>query len=419
LGFDRGVLFDHATGRLIGMGGVGPSTAKTYLNLNRSQTSVYLSLYEDAVEPGTQNVITGSDSARIAGARGAESDGIQFITGASNGDAQLVAALNLATFTNPGSIVQAVINRLSPEVHRGMADYTEQGLRSHVIEAFENAPESRYGETQVFATAHSGMERVDSSATGAGYDLDMAGVTTGLRYEMDRRLQIGGMLGMDFGKIEGPLVDTDAQGLALGLFGRYLIDEPHKVTLTASMAYGTYDYDTTRRSFGGDANADDVSSDALELAVGLRSVSYEKTGFRVLPNATLRYLTGKVDRFTENGPGVNLRVGSQDIDSLLLDLGVDFEYEVHRQVTLTGSVGYLQDFQDSENPVSGAFAAAGSLATPFTVSAPGVEDEAFVLGLGVFYDLNESARVGLSYSGGFQTSGEYAHRFGIGASFGF
>lgn len=406
VGFDQGVLFDDTAGRLIGMGGGGSDTAKTYLNLNRSQTSVYLSLYEDAVAPGTKNVDNGND-------------GIQFITGTSNGDPQLVAALNPATFTDPGSIDQSVINRLSPEVHRGMADYTEHGLRSHVVEAVENAPESRYGETQVFATAHSGVERVDSSATGAGYDLDMAGVTTGLRYEVDGRLQIGGLLGMDFGSIEGPLVDTDAQGVALGIFGRYLIDKPRNVTVTASMAYGAYDYDATRHSFGGEAGADDISSDALELAVGVSTVSYDKAGFRVLPNATLRYLTGKVDRFTESGPGVNLHVGSQDIDSLLLDLGVDFEYEIHRQVTLTGSLGYLHDFQDSDNRVSGEFAATGAGATPFEVSAPGVEDEAFVVGVGVFYDLNESARVGLSYSSAFQTNGESAHRFGIGASFGF
>jgi outer membrane autotransporter protein len=247
----------------------------------------------------------------------------------------------------------------------------------------------------------------------------MVSLTTGVRYDIDKRFQIGGLLGMDDGSIEGALVDTDAQGIVGGIFGRYLVDEASNTRVTASVSYGSFDYDSNRHSFGGDADADSISSDAFELALGVSTVAFKKDGFRVVPNATLRYMAGSVDGFEEDGPGIALRVEEQDLDSVLLDLGVDFEYQAQKNLLLIGRIGYVTDFEDSDNSVGARFAASGPDASPFTVSAPGIEDEAFVLGLGTYYDFSESTRVSLTYRGEFRTHSEYTQSIGIGASFGF
>jgi hypothetical protein len=308
--FDNGLLFNDRTGTLIGLAGGDVISGGCYLNLSSNQSNTYLALFEDSVQPSAQNVT------RVKNPSG-PGYVINFTSGASNGDSQLVSALYQATFSTPGSIDINTVNSLSPEVHRSMADYTEQALRSHVREAVDGALVSRKGKTQVFATLHSNTDGVDGSVTNAGYDINMVGVTGGMRYDVNENFRVGGLLGMDDGSIKGSLIDTNAQGFVLGGFGRYLFKDTHKTMITGSTSYGNYDYDATRDSFGGDAKADNIGSDAVELDLAVSTVLYEKNDLRLSPSLALRYITGNVDSFTENGPGVPLAVDSQDIDSVL------------------------------------------------------------------------------------------------------
>lgn len=421
-GFENPVIFDDSSGRLIGMASGRTMASKRYLNLNATQTDIYLSLYEDAVEAGEQNVMTGGDSTKRA-SRAAmaadEGDTIEFTSGLSDGDAQLVDALNLATFTDPGSIYQPVINRLSPEVHRGMADYTEQATRSHVREVVDAAPVSRIGKTQIFATAHSSMEGVDSGRTEAGYDLQMTGFTSGARHDFDKLTRIGGLAGWDDGTIQGELVDTEGHGFTLGAFASRVLDEKRDTTLTASLAYGGYDFNATRHSFQGDVEADNISSDALEFALGARTTIYQGRHLLVSPHSTLRFINGSVDGFEETGNGVPLRVGGQDVHSALLDLGVNVEYKPVDDVTLIGNIGCMEDFGDSGESINASFAATGPGGRPFSASAPGIDDDAIVLGLGIHYDLNDQVRANMNYRGEIRAGSQDAHNFGIGFSIGF
>jgi outer membrane autotransporter protein len=333
-------------------------------------------------------------------------------------DPKLIQALINATLA--GGIDEQIVNRLSPEVHRGMVDYTEQAMRTHIREGLDAAPISKAGKAQVFATAHASTAGSEATNTNASYDTEMFGATIGVRYDVDNRFQLGGIFGADAGTIEGNLIDTDAQGLMFGLFGRYLVHEASKTVITASLSFGTFDYDSDRHSYGGSAKANGISSDAFDMSLGVRTVSFESGGFRMIPNATVRYLTGSVDSFVEDGgSGVRLRVEEQEIDSLLLDLGVDLEYQVQQNFTLVGNVGYVTDFIDSDNSVSAAFAASGGYGRGFTVHAPGIDDEGLVLGLGAYYDINDSSRLGVTYRCDFRKNSDISQTIGIGASFGF
>ena len=411
-GFENGLLFNNHTGTLIGLSGGKSAVTGAYLNLSGNQTSTYLALFDDSVQVGKQNVT------RTGNAKG-NGELIQFTSGSSNGDSRLVDVLNQATFTSTGTIIADVINSLSPEVHRGMADYTEQALRSHVREAVDAAPVSRRGKTQVFANVHSNSDGVDCSETHAGYDIETFGATAGARYDVNANVRLGGLLGVDSGSIKGELIDTDAQGLVLGGFGSYLFGDAGKTKITGSATYGNYDYDAARRSFGGDATASNIGSDAFEFALGVSTVVYENNRLRVAPSSSLRYMTGSVDGFDEDGAGIALAVDSQDIDSLLFDVGVDLTYQLHDKVSLAGRVAYVDSLSDSDESVSASFAATGSNAVPFSVSAPGIDNQAIILALGLFYDITANIQLGVTYRGEFRTDSQSSQTFGIGASYGF
>ena len=167
------------------------------------------------------------------------------------------------------------------------------------------------------------------------------------------------------------------------------------------------------------AGADGVGSDAIELTLGASTMLYDKDGFHLGGSGALRYMNGGVDSFVEHGPGVPLAVESQDIDSFLLDVGVDLSYQVTQQFTVAGRLGYVHEMSDSEHSVSSTFAASGTDAQLFSVSAPGIDGQAVTLNAGLFYDLNENTRLGATYHGEFGGESMPTQTFGISAAYGF
>ncbi len=404
--FVNGVLFNNQTGLLVGLGGGKTYSNGGYLNLSQNQGNTYLALYEDAVQSGTRNVFR-------------EGNLINLTSGATNGDSDLVNALYQATFTASGAIDTNVVNSLSPEVHGSLVDYTKQAVRAHGRAAMETAPVARKGKTQVFATAHTHTAGTDNTTTNAGYDTDMNGATAGMRYDVDGNIQVGGFLGVDDGSIVGNLVDTDAQGMVIGTFANYQFEDSRKTTAFGSVSYGDYTYDSIRRSFGGDVTANGVGADAFELVIGTSTILYEKESFFVSPSASLRYMSGTVDGFTEAGPGVPLAVESQDIDSVLLDVGVDVSYEITDRLSAGGRLGYVHAVSDSDNAVTSSFAASGAAGQSFQVTSPGIDEQAVTLGAGLFYDINDAVRVGATYRGEFGSESKSTQSFGLGATFSF
>ncbi|MCP5533963.1 MAG: hypothetical protein H7A48_12395 [Akkermansiaceae bacterium] len=390
VGFKNTVAFDEETGKLVGLG-KGESSENSKL---------LTALPADSTKSATASTKKSLRIAKMPVAAEAATDGARPL--------KALAAMPVAKAAKVAS----------PGDYRGVADYTEQALRSHVLAATEQAPVARAGDTQGFATTSYHTSGVDASANGAGYEIDSVSVTAGVIHDFGSGIMLGGLFGFDDGDVRGDLVDSDSSGFAFGAFGSYLLDESSQTTLSASATYGVYDHDTTRQSAGGRFTADGVGSDAFELSLGVSTVAWEKDGFRVTPGATFRYIHGGVDSFRETGPGAALAVQSQDIDSPLLDLGVDFDYVVRPGFTLAGHLGYMFDLNGSGESVTASGTAAG--ATPFSVGVPGIDNDAFILGAGAFYDINDSLRVGITYRGEFRSSdSDSYHSVGIGASLSF
>ena len=404
--FDNGLLFDDKTGILIGLAGGVSHSGGRYLNLTENQTNTYLGLFENAVETGVKNVARSGDV-------------ITFTSGASNGEDQLVTALNESTFGTPGVIDINIVNGLSPEVFAGMADYTEQALRTHVRQVFDTAPSVRKGKTEVFATLHFSTAGVDDSTNNAAYDIEFAGVTTGIRYDVDQNFKVGGLLGVDNGSITGTLIDADGQGLVLGGFGSYQFKDKFQTMVLGSLTYGNYSYDTTRQSYGGETSADGIKSGAIELTLGVGTVVYEKNNLRISPTGGFRLMSGSVDSIKEEGAGVPLVVDEQDIESFLLEVGVDFSYQVLERFSVVGRLGYIQNLSDTDQDVTATFAKSGPGADSFTVTAPGIDTQGVTVGVGLYYDMTESARMGLMLNSEFGSDSLPSQTFGLGLTYGF
>ncbi len=411
VGFDNEVYFDEENGTLVGLG-EGSTHPKDKVVSRRTKAPKFAATPSVAARDFSKLAVMKVAAMPIVD-ESRDADAAAFA--AQTRSLRSLGAMPLAAVAPPAP---PVTNRTSPEVYRGLADYSEQSLRAHVREAMEGAPVSGTGTTQAFATTSFNSSGVEGSKTNAGYDIDSVSVTVGARHNFDDRAQMGVLLGYDDGSIKGNLIDTDASGFVFGGFGSYLLDEHTQTKLVASATYGVYDYDATRHSAGGDVHANGIGSDAIELTLGMSTVAYQKDGFRVIPSAMFRYMNGSVDGFSESGTGAGLSVGSQDINSPLLELGVDFDYVVQPKLTLVGHVGYTFDLDSSNESVSARSTAPGSL--PFSAKAPGIDNDAFILGAGAYYDINSSFRVGLTYRGEFRSSGsDSAQSIGIGASLAF
>ena len=69
--------------------------------------------------------------------------------------------------------------------------------------------------------------------------------------------------------------------------------------------------------------------------------------------------------------------------------------------------------------MSARFTTANPGGLPFSVDAPGIDNEACTLGVGAFYDINDTVRVGLTYRGELRTDSQSSPLIGLGTSFGF
>jgi autotransporter-associated beta strand protein len=308
---------------------------------------------------------------------------------------------------------KAIANALSPEVHQGMADFTRHALRAQVRAAMDTTPSANAGSGQAFATFHSASAGANSSSNGADYDIDLTGGLAGWRFQVRPDLQLGFFLGTMTGDLEGALVDTEASGYSLGVFGEYHLKLKAPTTIFSSLSYGSYDYDSTRRSFGGDVHANNIDSSAVEFQLGVETLLVDNDPFRLKPRAALRYLSGDVDGFTESGSGVRMAVDDLDADSFLVELGFNAEFDLNETSLMTAHLGFLFDLENDRHAVSGSYLGGGD---SVTVLAPGVETQALVFGTGIAFDLSETFRVGMNWRSEIRDSSQQAHLFNIGGS---
>jgi autotransporter-associated beta strand protein len=406
---DGAVLFNPGNGTVTRLG-LPPGGGGSFFGATRNQTSTWISLYDDVIDPGIPNITSGPGGYEIT-------SGI-----ADVGNPDLLWAL-AASFT-PAGLNAALLNRLSPEVYGGFTDYAMQATRAHQRSALSAPPleprdDAKSGAKGGIADARTPLDweffaavdyfraGTENSRNQGDYDFEGTGVLAGTRTMLREHTQLAVYFGVDDGTIDGELIDADAFGWNFGLLGEHLLHEKSRTRLTAGISYGSYAFDGSRGSASataagwapGRVNFDDGDVDAFDLFVGVDGVAWQKDELTLIPSAGLRYAASTMDSFSETtggapGAPIALDVGRDRHESLLLELGLLARVEVNDQLALWGESGVNIGLLDDGRVLAASFAT-GSRA--MRAEADGLDDDSLYLGFGAVYQITEDIRAGVGY----------------------
>jgi hypothetical protein len=435
---DGAVLFNPGNGTVTRI--EFPSAGGAFSGSTRNQTSTWISLYDDVIDPGVTNITSGPGGYDI-------SSGI-----ADAGNPDLLWAL-FASFT-PAGLNAALLNRLSPEVYGGLSDYAMQATRAHQRSAL-SAPalEPRGGSTGGMASSAKGGAKdgiADAAATPdreffaavdyfragtenslnqADYDFDGMGVLTGARTRLQDQLQLAVYFGADSGTIEGDLIDGDAFGWNLGVLGEYLLDAKSRTRLIGGMSYGSYAFDGTRGSASatsagwmpGKVDFDDVDVDAFDLFIGVDAVAWKQDALTLIPSAGLRYAMTTMDSFNEStggapGAPIALDVSRDRHESLLLEFGMLAQVEVNPKLSLWGEGGFNIGLLDDGRVLAASFAK-GSRG--MRAEADGLDDDSLYLGCGAVYRITGDISAAIGYRADVRSGAEAQQELRLSSSWRF
>jgi hypothetical protein len=406
-----------------------------------NQTSTWIALYDDVIDPGKPNVIHtpgGSPAYHITSG----------IADGSNPD--LLWALT-ASFS-PTGLNANLLNHLSPEVYAGLADYAIQATRTHqrtalsapalaIIRKPESKSDSKGGckdaalvkptghPWELFAATDYFDVETDNSHNQADYDLSGFGIMVGARTTVADRVRLAAYFAGDDGKVNGPLIYADGSGWSLGILGEILLDEKTHTRFTAGISYGSYTFDGTRGSASatgagwtpGLVRFDDVDNDALELFMGVEGVIYQNDRFRLMPSANLRCGIGSTDSFTETtgmtpGSPIALAVDRNHYDSALAEFAILAEAAITHDLTLWGQLGASTGLGKNPQAITARFATGSR---PMQAEADGLSNDLWFIGLGAKYNINDAISVALGYRIEFRSDSDNQSTVNLSSTFRF
>ncbi len=438
---DGTVWFNPENGNVTRIAVPDFSSGKEWFGTTSNQTSTWIALYDDVIDPGVSNVITNPGYIPAY----TITSGI-----ANGGNPDLLWAL--AASLTPDGLDSNLLNRLSPEVYAGFSDYAIQATRTRQRTAL-SAPalaatrkedgqnDSQSGckdaipgtpaklQWEFFAATDYFDVTTRNSRNEADYQLSSRGIMAGTRTMITDRVQLAAYVANDDGDVDGALIGADVSGWSLGLLGEVLLHEKTHTRLTAGISHGKYAFDGTRESVSannagwspGQVTFDDVDSNSLELSIGVEGVAYQDDRFRLIPSFALRYAAAETDSFTETtgtapGSPIALTADRDHHDAALAELGLLAEAALTSDLTLWGQFGASVGIGDSTHGVTGHFAE-GSRA--MHADADGLSNNLWFIGLGATYDINDSISVGFGFRSEFRSGAGNQNGFNLSSSFRF
>ena len=437
---DGAVWFNPGNGNLNLLGNLaGPNGALA--GASTDQTSTWLALYDDVIDPSSSNVVT------IPGFN----PGYDITSGIANSsNPDLLWALD-ASFT-PVGINGAMLNRLSPAVYVGFEDYAIQATRTYQRTALSAPPlssspavhrdrkagakDSNLGPTpfdwELFAAVDFFNVDTGTAANQADYQLNSAGFIAGARAQATEDIQIAAYLAFDDGSIRGSLIDADGKGWSLGLLGQIMLEEPTETRVSGGISFGSYHFNGNRTSASatnagwaaGPVGFSEVNSNSLELFVSIERILYQDERIRVIPSAGLRFASGKLDsfnEFTSTTPGapIALIIGGDSYHSALAEFSLLAEAKLTHQLTLQGIVGVNASLGDDHRTLNARFAQSGANGRQIIGTSDGLSDSSVVLGLGAIHQFTDTLSAALSYRAEFRDNSDSQQGVSLSSSFRF
>ncbi len=191
------------------------------------------------------------------------------------------------------------------------------------------APATAGSRLGFFVNGSAGFGKRPATTLETGLDFETQGLTAGIDYRLRDDLVVGGALGylsngVDLNQSSGEL---DSEGYSLSFYGTYYKE---RFYLDAMASYVSSDLDVDRVvDFPGRPRAvarGETDSDQVALSIGL-GYNLQQGKVTLGGFSRIDFLDGDIDGYHERGaPGYNLAIDSQEIKSLLANLGFQVAY---------------------------------------------------------------------------------------------
>ncbi|MFT6864261.1 MAG: hypothetical protein ACJAVK_002825 [Akkermansiaceae bacterium] len=385
--FGSQFFFDTATGDLVAFGLSGDQTTSDFANITENKISILDAVVAGATDdPGNFNSVDAAEGILLNA----------ILTNGAPGDVE--ARLD-------------ALEALSPEGYAGSIDYTLQATRSY-SQLVKGATPQVTGSNYEIIAGYSNFGLASASSNDArDYDLSSNGGYLGFKMNTKSDFSFGTFIGFDSGGVDARDLDLDVSGYVLGGYVEYVPrDGINRWSAWGNLTYGDYDFDGKRTGFLSELSVPTFSGSAFQIGTGVNYLAYENEGLRLVPNASLSFLSASTGGFAERGGADALRVDGMDANSTLLEMALRLEYQQPEgKLSYLGALGWQHDFSETDRDVT---ATVGN--SKFNVTAPGLGDDALFIALGAAYRLDDTYQLQLGYRAEFRSDADTLNGFNLG-----
>ena len=392
------------------------ASANPLFGADENQSAVWVSLYDDVIDPGIENI------------RHLPGNPVPWQIDSGLADPSRPDLLwTLAASFTPAGLDGRLLDHLSPQTYSAFSDHATLATRQQqraarsapaiartapAAPSTQSTPRSDTPGLDWIASLGTFRAGTGHSVNGADYDLSGTDFLFGMRGQPKDFLRLTAYLAGHDGRLDGPMLDAEASGVSFGLIAEWWVDPKRSTSLTAGISYGDYSYDGTRLSAAAGpagwvpAGIDfsNVGHDALELLLGIETLSYQDDRFRILPSAELRYSSGTMSRFQEipNAAGpIGLALAADRHESMLLELALRAETDLSPELRLRGQLGANLGLIEQDHLFQARFLDGNRL---MRIRSEGLGQDLLFLDLSSEYRFHPLGSVGLGYRVEFRPS---------------
>lgn len=236
--------------------------------------------------------------------------------------------------------------------------------------------------------------KLDDTSKSKGFDSKTYGTALGVESKISEDVKLG--IGYAYSKtdIDGFMRDTDVKTHTAILYGEY---KPKNWYVNAIASYGWSDYDEKKNVAGVGVKVDwDVEPFALQMMTGYDMYF---NGFGVTPEAGLRYIHVKQDKYTDTA-GQSVKSDDSDIVTGVLGAKIAKSYNLSNGMLLTPEFKAAMTYDIShDNSKSTVTLVNGS---SYSVTGKPLNRFGVELGAGITAELNDNVELSLGYEGKFR-----------------
>ena len=236
--------------------------------------------------------------------------------------------------------------------------------------------------------------KLDDTSKSKGFDSKTYGTALGVESKISEDVKLG--IGYAYSKtdIDGFMRDTDVKTHTAILYGEY---KPKNWYVNAIASYGWSDYDEKKNVAGVGVKADwDVEPFALQMMTGYDMYF---NGFGVTPEAGLRYIHVKQDKYTDTA-GQSVKSDDSDILTGVLGAKIAKSYNLSNGMLLTPEFKAAMTYDISHNNSKSTVTLVNG--SSYSVTGKPLNRFGVELGAGITAELNDNVELSLGYEGKFR-----------------